>query len=113
MRAAALKSSDVLAQRIVVVRRERLRWLSLAYLDAARPGLMMDSALLPLVQLDYPDTSTAELRLALDYLALRGLLTHADVAGLWQLRLTYHGIDLVEYTSDCAPGIARPQDVKG
>jgi hypothetical protein len=27
---------------------------------------------------------------------------------VWSAELTHHGVDIVEYTVDCFPGIARP-----
>jgi hypothetical protein len=91
------------------VRREDMRWRCLQFLDAARPDGMTDSALLPLIRMIYPDATLKELRRELDYLGKADLFSIEPLAAdLWQLHLTYHGIDLVEYTNDCPPGIGRP-----
>lgn len=68
----------------------------------------MDSAVLPLIQGEYPDASQTELRQSLDYLEAREFLVVTAVGGRWQLKLTYQGIDFVEYTSESSPGIWRP-----
>jgi hypothetical protein len=51
-----------------------------------------------------------ELRRELDYLEERELL---EISGRdsvqWNAKLTRVGVDLVEYTIPCEPGIARPQ----
>ena len=93
-------------------RREQVRWMSLLHLDAMRPQQMVDAALLPLIQVVYPDASTRELQRELDYLAEHGLLAIAEEGGLWRLKLTHHGIDLVKYTTPCPPGIGRPVSPK-
>jgi hypothetical protein len=89
-------------------RRKHLRWLSLVQLDAGRPGKMNERALLPLLCSVYPDLGSQELRRELDYLALRGLLTITEKSEGWRLKLTYQGVDIVEYTSQCPPGVGRP-----
>lgn len=88
-------------------RREHIRWLGLAHLDAARPQPMVDAALLPLIQAIYPNADPHELRRELDYLAKCDLLTIVDNDGFWRLTLTRQGIDLVEFTTPCPPGVGR------
>lgn len=90
------------------VRREHMRWLCLQHLDDSRPEKMVDLALLALIRSVYPDTDRRELRRELDYLALQGLLTIAEKEERWRLKLTYQGVDVVEFTSHCPPGIGRP-----
>lgn len=97
-------------QHMARVRREHLRWQCLVYLDTVRPSTMMDSALLPLIRSGYPDATGIELRRALDYLELRGLLGIEKTDAGWGLRLTYQGIDVVDFTSACLPGIGRPSE---
>jgi len=89
-------------------RRELIRWMSLQHINAARPTVMADMALLPLIQTAYSDAALRELRRELDYLMECGLLTVAEDYEAWRLKLTRHGIDLVEYTTPCPPGIGRP-----
>lgn len=69
---------------------------------------MADAALLPLIQAVYPDAGSRELRRELDYLMECGLLTIAEEHETWRLKLTREGIDLVQYTTSCPPGIGRP-----
>jgi len=89
-------------------RREQIRWLCLQHIDAARPAQMTDAALLPLVQTVHSITALRELRRELDYLMECGLLTLVEDYETWRLKLTHHGIDLVQYTGPCPPGIGRP-----
>jgi hypothetical protein len=90
------------------IRREQIRWRSLQHLDSARPDRMADAALLPLIQIVYPDTAIRELRRELDYLMECGLLTIVEDHEVWRLKLTWQGIDLVQYTAPCPAGIGRP-----
>jgi len=90
-------------------RRESFRWRCLDLLDAARPNHLTGEMLLQSVRSDYPDTLAIELWRELDYLSKCDLLTFAPSAmGATSLELTRQGIDLVEYTTDCPPGIGRP-----
>ncbi|MBN9795677.1 hypothetical protein DMP17_44995 [Pseudonocardia sp. TMWB2A] len=90
--------------------REQTRWRILKVLDAGRPlpvselviSQALDDATLGLT----PNT----LRRELTYLSDRKLLTiHGRHAAVWSAELTHFGIDVVEYTVDCMPGIARPK----
>lgn len=89
-------------------RREQIRWLGLVHLDMARPQQMTDAALLAAVRAVYPDANQRELQRELDYLMERGLLAIVDDSGIWRLKLTYQGIDIVQFTTPCPPGIGRP-----
>lgn len=91
------------------IRREQVRWFCLCQLDRARPEAMTDEALLALVQAVYPDASRTELRREADYLKMRELLTITVKGGVWHMKLTWQGIDIVEYTTSCPAGICRPQ----
>ena len=45
----------------------------------------------------------------LDYLADRDLLeVRKEPGGRWHAELARYGVDVVEYTVDCDPGIGRP-----
>lgn len=90
-------------------KREQLRWLILATLDAARPIGANEHLVLSTVREVLPDVTTLALRRELDYLEERGLakLARKDTP-TWTAELTRDGVDLVEYTCDCDPGIARP-----
>jgi predicted ArsR family transcriptional regulator len=89
-------------------RRETNRWLILQCLECSRPlgaaeGLLI-SALSDTVQI-----TQLELRKELDYLEERELVELTGRGSIqWHAKLTRIGIDLVEYTVDCEPGIARP-----
>lgn len=91
------------------VRREQIRWVLLLALNNARPYGTVESVLLSTVQAVYPDSTGLEVRRELDYLFDRGLVTvEKRPGGVWHAELIRHGIDMVEYTIDCDPGIARP-----
>ena len=56
------------------------------------------------------DITAHEMRRELHYLEERDLVDIVrPEGGLWNASLTRDGIDLVEYTCECEPGIARPQ----
>lgn len=90
-------------------RRETNRWLILQCLDCSRPIGAGEALLISALQ-DTVDITQRELRRELDYLEERELVEVKGRGGpQWQAKLTRIGIDLVEYTIDCEPGIARPQ----
>lgn len=91
-------------------RRESMRWIILLVLNQSRPVNAFERLVLSVVQAEYPDATQIELRREIDYLADRevvGVQRHPD--GRWQVGLTRLGVDIVEYTVDCQPGIARPE----
>ena len=86
---------------IARVRRESLRWSLLVALNKTRPDVS---------RAIYPDTTPLELRRELDYLADRKMVDlEKKPSGDWFADLTRLGVDLVEYTVECGPGIARPE----
>jgi hypothetical protein len=90
-------------------RREQLRWIMLLALNHARPYGCVEFVLLGTAQGMYQDATAHEIRLQLDYLDDRGLITlEKSPAGVWRAELTRLGVDLVEYSIPCEPGIARP-----
>ncbi|MXR36722.1 hypothetical protein [Craterilacuibacter sinensis] len=90
-------------------RRESMRWAILLTLNNARPVGAHEALILSTLQGVYPDATALELRRELDYLADRTLIDiKRDPAGPWAADLTRLGVDIVEYTVDCQPGIARP-----
>ena len=92
------------------VRREALRWLLLLALYNGAPAEVVEGVLLATAQAMFPDATAIEIRRALDYLSDRKLFDlRKDPAGPWWGKLSRYGTDIVEYTSDCQPGIARPQ----
>lgn len=91
-------------------RREETRWRILKVLDAGRPLSMPETLILrTLHDVSMPVTPHA-LRRELDYLEDRKLVTITGKDGpTWQAELTHYGVDIVEYTTECFPGIARPK----
>jgi len=91
------------------VRRESMRWYALLTLYNARPIGAFEELIIATLQGIYPDATQREVRLELDYLSDRKLIEvvrHAD--GRWFADLVRYGVDVVEYTIDVDPGIARP-----
>lgn len=91
-------------------RREVLRWRILQTLDVGRPYPVSEDIILATVVGDDMPLTSRELRRELDYLEDRKLveITGKDSPN-WSTELTRYGVDLVEYTIDCDPGIARPK----
>ena len=91
-------------------RREQLRWLILLTLNRARPEAVAEDLPLGVARSIYPDATVLELRRELDYLAGRELVECKRLpSGQWFCKLSRHGVDVAEYTSECEPGIARPE----
>jgi hypothetical protein len=91
-------------------RREALRWHLLTIANVARPQSMNVAAMLPIITCVYQDATDVELRRHLDYLEERELVKISkDPLDNWAVELTRWGVDIVEYTVDCEPGIARPR----
>jgi hypothetical protein len=89
-------------------RRETNRWLILQCLNCARP-IGASEALIISALSDTVPISNLELRRELDYLESRELIEIANKGGAsWHAKLVRTGIDVVEYTVSCDPGIARP-----
>lgn len=96
------------------IRREQIRWYLLVAINVSRPVGIYTEALLPIIQATYPDATHQELRKELDYLADRELVAiKRDPTERWFCDLMRYGIDVVEYTVDCDPGIARPRYGQG
>ena len=90
-------------------RRELLRWLLLLALYNGRPYGCAEMVLLSTAQGVYKDATPLEIRQLLDYLEDRRLVEiERSPSGPWRAELTRYGVDIVEYTVDCQPGIARP-----
>ena len=92
------------------IRREAIRWMVLLTLNNASPMGAFESIVLSVVSSEYPDATRDEVRKNLDYLEMRGLITierHPD--NRWYCKLARAGMDVVEYTVDVDPGIARPE----
>jgi len=90
-------------------RRETLRWLVLVTLNAARPIGAAETLISSCVNDVQKQVTLVELRREMDYLADRGLVAVERNGPQWHAELTRCGVDVVEYTVECDPGIARPQ----
>jgi hypothetical protein len=99
---------DPLAAKLRRHQVESARWYILVALDAGRPLPVDETILYRTLDDSHFKFSPGELRRELDYLATRQLLVITEEDGAWLAKLTRLGIDLVEYTIECDPGIARP-----
>lgn len=89
---------------------EIIRWILLITLDIARPTGAPVSMLLSVVRAEYPDATANEIHRELDYLESRDLIKiDTDPIGNKTPKIDRYGIDVVGYTVDCEPGIARPK----
>lgn len=90
--------------------REQIRWRILKALDAGRPLSVSELVIMDVLQDSALPITPHGLRRELDYLEDRKLVTLTNKARpVWSAELTHYGVDLVEYTVECFPGIARPQ----
>ena len=89
---------------------EVLRWRILQTVEKGRPYAVSEEIIMATVSGDDMPVSPRELRREMDYLEDRKLITlkGRDTA-CWSAELTHYGVDVVEYTIDCHPGIARPK----
>lgn len=91
-------------------KREQLRWLVMETLNAGRPEAVNEHLMLQTVNEVQGGVTTLDVRRELDYLKDRELVEITERhAPVWMAKLTRHGVDVVEYTVPCDPGIARPQ----
>ena len=96
------------------VRREQIRWFLLVAANISRPAGIYTEAMLPIVQATYTDATHQEIKRELDYLEERELVKiKRDSMERWYVELARYGIDIVEYTVECEPGIARPRITQG
>ena len=96
------------------IRRESLRWYLILALYNARPEEVCEEVVQTTMRAIYPDVTPLEVRQQLDYLEDRGLLKlRKEPSGRGWSDLTRYGVDMAEYTIDCAPGIARPEKYWG
>jgi len=89
--------------------REEVRWRILVAADFGRPYPVTEQIIWHTLSDIKLLVTPLELRQELDYLDKRQLI---DINGrdtpIWSATLTRDGIDVVEYTVPCDPGIARP-----
>lgn len=95
------------------LRREVIRWILLVSLNSARAsGGASETLLLYMIQAEYPDATPLEIRGQLEYLADRSLIKlEKRPDGNWFADINHRGVDVVEYSVDCDPGIARPKKI--
>ena len=84
------------------------RWRLLVVLDAGRLMPTSETLLLSCLNGIDLDLTPNEVRRELVYLEKRELLT-IKRGQVWTAELTRLGIDMVEYTVPCDPGINRPE----
>lgn len=93
-------------------RRELVRWQLLRCLHVTAPQGMNAQVMRPIIAATFVDVTDAEIQRQLDYLRERELIAlSTDPLGAVVAKLGRHGFDVVEYTVDCEPGIARPPKV--
>jgi Fe2+ or Zn2+ uptake regulation protein len=91
-------------------RRDELRWMILRALYAAQPLGTTEVIVMKATEPVVPGVTLDEIRRALDYLAERNLIAISNMdSPVWFAKINRYGIDIVEYTVECHPGIARPK----
>lgn len=91
-------------------RRESVRWYILVALNSGRPEAVSEALVLSAIQAIPIQCTALELRREMDYLEDRKLVQLKRHEGApWLAELTRYGVDIVEYTIDCDPGISRPK----
>jgi len=91
-------------------KREELRWLVLRTLYAGQEIGVSETIIRNAVEPVIPDVTETEIRRAMDYLQERDLIAIERNRPIWFAKINRVGIDLVEGTIECHPGIARPKD---
>lgn len=90
--------------------REEARWRILRCLDAGRPLPVSETIIYRVLGDINLQITPHGVRRELDYLEERELIRVSDKeTPTWSAELTRTGIDVVEYTVPCDPGIARPK----
>jgi hypothetical protein len=90
--------------------REEARWRILRILDAGRPIGVSESIILRVLDDVRLPIGPVGVRRELDYLRDLRLAEIGDEDGEgWVAKLTASGVDLVEYTVQAPPGVARPK----
>ena len=90
-------------------RRKHMRWMTMLALCNARPTGAYEELVLAIIQAMSPNATLLEVRRELNYLADRTLIElRKEPSGRWFADISLDGVDVIEYTVDCNPGIARP-----
>ena len=91
-------------------RRETIRWHILVAINSGRPYAVAEPLILSAIQSIPVECTARDLRRELDYLEDRDLVDLNRAEGApWSAELSRYGVDVVEYTLPCDPGIARPK----
>jgi len=89
--------------------KEVLRWRIMQTLNVGRPYSVGEDTILATVAGDDMPITPLDLRREMHYLEDRKLvILSGKKSPVWTAELTHYGVDVVEYTVDCFPGIARP-----
>ena len=109
-------SKDALIQAVLARQLDPLNEARVAVLVALEKDfgnrMTCEHVLVATMQGLYPDSTQQEVRRELDYLADRRLVhISGQHTGTWLAELARYGVDIVEYTVPCEPGIARPPKV--
>lgn len=91
-------------------RREEARWRILRVLDAGRPIAVSENIIWRVLNDVRLPLSLSAIRRELDYLRdLELVELEGEDASTWFAKLSARGVDVVEYTIDAPPGVARPK----
>ncbi len=92
-------------------RREVLRWRILQTLEISHPYKFREDMLLATVGGPDMPITQADLRREIVYLEKRELveISGRGMEPCWLCELSYHGLDIAQYTAECFAGIARPE----
>lgn len=102
--------TDALKEQMARARKYGMRWDLLRAIQLSRPYGTTEQCLNLWLEGLYPGLTGIEARCELDYLRDRGLITLQIMPGdIWFADLTRDGVDVVEGTVPCDPGIARPK----
>ncbi len=95
--------------RVDQARRDSARWIVLQTTSLGGHIGVTEDMILPVLRSSWLGATREFMRTQIDYLESRKLLTTERPAlKPWRVKLTRHGHDLVDYTTDCEPGIDRP-----
>ncbi len=90
--------------------REEARWRILRVLDAGRPIAVSENIVWRVLHDVRLPMSITGVRREFDYLRNLGLIeVENELSETWFAKLTARGVDVVEYTLDAPPGVARPR----
>jgi hypothetical protein len=90
--------------------REEARWRILRVLDAGRPIAVSENIVWRVLHDVRLPLSITGVRREFDYLRNLGLIeVENELSETWFAKLTARGVDVVEYTLEAPPGVARPR----